>query len=152
MINKKKLAAKILKTSHGKVRFSPDALEDINKALTRSDLRGLIAVGKIYSSGKNLHSRARARKNAAQKSKGRRKGHGSRKGGKFSIISRKEQWVDRVRTQRKFLKALKAKGLINSKNYQTVYLKVKGGFFRNKRHIKLYLNEYNLLEKMPKKN
>ncbi|MBI4983281.1 50S ribosomal protein L19e [Candidatus Woesearchaeota archaeon] len=147
MINKKYLAAKILKISPHKVKFADNALEDIEKALTRSDIRGLIAMNKITKKRVNEHSRARARKNATQKKKGKRKGKGSRKGNQFSIISRKDRWISRVRIQRKFLKQLRDKKLISSTNYQLVYNKIKSGFFRNKRHIKLYLNEYNLLEK-----
>lgn len=147
MINKKNLAGRIMKVSPKKVKFAPDALEEIQKALTRSDLRGLIAVGKIYKDDVNQHSHARARKNAEQKRKGRQKGRGSRKGKKFSVIKRKEQWVSRVRIQREFLQELRDKRLISRENYQKIYLKIKGGFFRNKRHVKLYLNEYNLIGK-----
>ena len=70
MKHKKILAGKILKTSPKKVRFADDALEDIKKAITRSDLRGLIAVGKVTKNKSNEHSRAGARKIAAQKKKG----------------------------------------------------------------------------------
>lgn len=147
MINKKRLAAEILKTSLDKVKFDSEALDDIKKALTRSDIRGLIAVGKISKNLKNYHSRAGARANAAQKRKGRQRNRGSRKGKKYSTLDRKTQWIDRVRTQRKFLHELKDKKLINAQNFRMVYLKIKGGYFRNKRHIKLYLNEYKLLEK-----
>lgn len=147
MDHKKILAAKILKTSPGKVRFAQDALEDIKKALTRSDIRGLIAVNKITKANLNEHSRAGARSNAAQKRKGRQRNKGSRKGHKFSSVSRKDQWINRVRVQRLFIKELREKGWISGKNYHIIYQKIKGGYFRNKRHIKLYLNEYNLLEK-----
>ncbi|MFA6461603.1 MAG: 50S ribosomal protein L19e [Candidatus Woesearchaeota archaeon] len=147
MINKKLLASKVMKTSPKKVKFVAESLEEIKKALTRSDIRGLIAVGKIYKRPGNGHSLARARKISAQKRKGRRMGQGSKKGKKYAIITRKEQWMNRVRTQRELIQELKEKGLITSKNYQMLYLRVKGGFFRNKRHLKLYLNEYKLLEK-----
>jgi large subunit ribosomal protein L19e len=146
MINKKILAAKILKVGLDKVKFAPDALDDIKKALTRSDIRGLIAVGKIYKGGKNAHSRSGARHNLVQKKKGRRSNAGSRKGAKFAGLSRKDQWINRVRTQREFLSLLKEKGLISPQNFRMIYLKIKGGYFRNKRHIKLYLNEYKLLQ------
>ncbi len=147
MRHKKKLAARILKTSINKVKFAVDALEDIKKAITRSDLRGLIAVNKISKDGKNEQSRVRARKIAAQKKKGRRKGKGSKKGSKHSIVSRKEKWMAKIRVQRKFLKELKDKGMLESKDYRSLYSKSKGGYFRNKRHIKLYLNERQLIKK-----
>jgi len=150
MINKKRLAAQILKTSLDKVKFDTGALEEIKKALTRSDIRGLIAVGKIRKDLKNHHSRAGARENAAQKKKGRQRNRGSRKGKKYSLVDRKSEWIARVRTQREFLRQLKEKNLINTQNFRAVYLKIKGGYFRNKRHIKLYLNEYKLLQKLDK--
>lgn len=146
MLHKKKLAAKLLKTSVHKIKFAPDALEDIQKALTRSDIRGLIAVGKVWKDPINEHSRAGARKNAAQKKKGRRTNRGSRKGKKYSVVDRKTTWINRVRIQRDFLQLLRDKGLISTENFRMIYLKIKGGFFRNKRHLKLYLNDYKLLQ------
>ena len=147
MNNKKKLAAKILKTSSKKVKFAADALEDIKKAITRSDLRGLIATKKITKSKANHHSRAGARKIAAQKRKGRRKGAGSKKGSKHSIVSKKEKWMNKVRSQRKFIKELNDKELLSKKDYRSLYVKVKGGYFRTVRHIKLYITEQNMIKK-----
>src|SRR3989344_5860367 len=103
MNNKKKLAAKLLNTSPHKVIFSAEALDDIQKAITRSDIRGLIAVGKIQKDTSNYHSRAGARWQKQQKRKGRRKGSGAHKGSKHSTVSRKEQWINKVRAQRNFL-------------------------------------------------
>ena len=147
MRSKKRLAAEILKTSPKKVKFLAEALDEIKKAITRSDLRGLIAVKKIVKSRANEQSRSRARKIATQKSKGRQKGKGTKKGKKFSTVTKKERWMAKVRVQRVFLKELKDKELVSTKNYQMLYRKVKGGYFRNKRHIKLYLSEYHLIEK-----
>src|SRR3989344_1316475 len=144
MKNKKKLAAKILNVSPKKVVFSEDALEDIQKAITRSDMRGLIAVGKVSKARVNQHSRAGARKVAIQKSKGRRRGKGSRKGSKYSLVTRKDKWIARIRTQRELLKELRDKKMLSTSSYQMLYLKAKGGYFRNKRHIKLYLKEHHL--------
>lgn len=147
MRSKKRLAAQILKTSPKKIKFKADALEDIKKAITRSDIRGLIATKQIIQSKKPQQSRVRARKTTAQKRKGRRKGHGSRKGKKHARISKKQKWMLKVRTQRNFLKQLQEKKLITPKNYRLVYAKIKGGFFRNKRHLKLYLEENKLIKK-----
>ncbi len=146
MKHKKKLAAKILKVSPKKVKFADDALEEIQKAITRSDMRGLIAVGKISVANQNQHSRAGARKVAAQKRKGRRRGIGSRKGTKHSVVTRKDKWISRIRAQRNLLKELRDKKLVSTQNYQMLYSKSKGGYFRNRRHIKLYLKEHHLIE------
>lgn len=146
MRNKKNLAGKVMKVSPHKVKFVEGALEDIKKAITRSDIRGLIAVKKIVKDGKNLHSRAGARKIAAQKKKGRRGGFGSRKGSKNSIVNKKTKWINRIRAQRELLKDLRNKSIISTQNYQMLCLKCKGGYFRNRRHIKLYLKEQNLIQ------
>lgn len=147
MIHKKKLAAKILGVSYQKVRFADGALDEVQKAITRSDMRGLIAVGKIFVDQANYHSRSGARENALQKRKGRQQGRGSRKGGKYSVVTRKDFWIARVRLQRRFLFELREKGLLSVENYRRLRDKVKGGYFRNLRHIKLYLTEYNLITK-----
>ncbi|PIN76413.1 50S ribosomal protein L19e [Candidatus Woesearchaeota archaeon CG10_big_fil_rev_8_21_14_0_10_36_11] len=146
MRSKKRLAGKILKVSPSKVRFAADALDDIKKAITRSDIRGFIATKKIVKSKKNLQSKSGARKIAAQKKKGRQKGRGSRKGSKHSNVSRKELWMKKVRVQRIFLKDLREKKLLTPSNYRSLYAKSKGGYFRNRRHIKLYVTEHNLWE------
>ena len=146
MRNKKHLAAKILKVSHLKVRFSPEALEDIGKAITRSDIRGLLAVGKITERKLPWQSRARARSTMRQKKKGRQKGRGSRKGKKFSRVTRKRKWITKVRVQRGFLQELRDKQLLSTLEYRHLYGLCKGGFFRNKRHIKLYLTEHHLVQ------
>ena len=147
MRNKKQLAGRFLKISPYKVRFVAEALDDIKKAITRSDIRGLIAVGKIKKSGKNSQSRVRARKIASQKRKNRQKGPGSKRGSKYSVVTKKSQWMTKVRTQRKFLRELRERGLVSNSNYQQLYRKSSGGYFRNKRHIKLYVAEHNLIEK-----
>ena len=52
-----------------------------------------------------------------------------------------------VRNQREFIKELKEKELVEVGVYRNLYRKVKGGYFRSKRHIKLYLTENELFKK-----
>ncbi len=144
MKQKKILAGKILKTSPGKIRIAPGAEGDVVKAITRSDMRGLIAVGKIYEVAHSEQSRGRARHIMEQKKKGRRSGRGTKKGKKYAIVPRKEQWMARIRVQRKFLAEIKEKGLVSKESYKNLYAKSKGGYFRNRRHIKLYITEHDL--------
>ena len=146
MNGKRILAAKLLKTSLRKVTFAADALDDIKKAITRSNLRGLIATGKIKKAATNSQSRVRARKIAIQKKKGRQRGKGSHKGSKFSVVSRKNQWIVKVRTQRKFIQDLKQREKVNSTDFREVYAKIKGGYFRSKRHIKLFMTERKMFK------
>ncbi len=144
MKQKKTLAAKILKTSPGKIRIQSGAESDVVKAITRSDMRGLIAVGKIYEVAHSQQSRGRARHIMEQKKKGRRAGRGTKKGKKYAIVPRKEQWMARIRVQRKFLAEIKEKSLVSKESYKNLYAKSKGGYFRNRRHIKLYITEHDL--------
>lgn len=134
-----------MKTSPYKVKFVAEALEDIEKAITRSDFRGLIAVKKVVKDKSNYSSRSGARRIAVQKRKGRKRGRGNKKGTQYSVVSRKGKWMSRIRAQRKFLKQLRDKHLISIHNYHLLYSKSKGGYFRNKRHIKLYLKEQHMI-------
>ncbi len=143
----KKLAAQILKCSKKKISLDTGRLEDIKEAITKADIRSLISEGAIKRKPSNATSRVRARKIAVQKRKGRRKGAGKRKGKKTARLSKKAAWIDKIRTQRRFLKELKEKNIIASSTYQQLYMKSKGGFFRSKRHIKLYIEERGLVVK-----
>ncbi len=142
----KRLAAEILGCSKKRIKLDLERLADIKEAITKADIRNLIKENAIKKIPKKGVSRGRARKRAIQKKKGRQKGEGSRKGGKNARLPKKEAWINRVRAQRLFLKALKDKGVIDSKLYRELYLKSKGGFFRSKRHIKIYLEGKELLE------
>lgn len=143
----KRLAADLLKSSKKRISLDTDRLEDIKEAITKADIRSLISEGAIKKKPSKNTSRVRARKIKIQKSKGRRKGRGRRKGKKTARLSKKTAWMERIRTQREFLKELKEKGIITSLIYQQLYMKSKGGFFRSKRHIKLYIEEHNLAKK-----
>lgn len=145
--NQRRIAAKLLKVGENKVWFDPNRLDEIASAITRTGIRHLISDLAIQAKPETNISRFRARKTALQKRKGRRKGPGSRKGTPQSRLSRKEAWMLKVRTQRKFLREIKNKKLISATNYRNIYSKIKGGFFRSKRHIKLYLTEHNLFNK-----
>ncbi|MFT4325879.1 MAG: 50S ribosomal protein L19e [Candidatus Woesearchaeota archaeon] len=138
---KKKIAAKVLKCSPKRVKFDPAGLEDIQEAITRGDIRNLVGSKIVVKEQKRNNSRSRARKTLEQKRKGRRKNPGSRKGKHGARVSSKQTWMIKVRLQRAFIKELKDKGHIDGPTYRNLYAKVKGGYFRNKRHIKLYLDE-----------
>ena len=143
----KRLAAQILKCSEKKIAFDPNRLDEIKEAITKFDIRTLIKKGVIIKKGLKGVSRGRARRLQKQKSKGKRKGHGSRKGASKARKSKKEAWVEGVRLQRKFIKALKEKKIINNKIYRMFYSKIKSGVFRSKRHIKLYMEELRIGKK-----
>ncbi len=148
----KRLAADVLKCSPKKVHFEESKLAEIKEAITKVDLRTLINQGLITKKADISNSRSRARKTHLQKVKGMQKGHGSRKGTAKSRTPTKDVWMNKVRGQRKLIRELKEKELVSPSTFRDLYLKVKGGFFRNKRHIKLFIGEKNLLQsKLTKK-
>jgi large subunit ribosomal protein L19e len=143
----KRLAADILKGSKYRVKFDPMRLDEIKESITKADIRGLIKENAIFLEQKGGVSKSRSRKRKKQKKKGQRRGHGSRKGTSNARLKDKRKWINKIRLQRKYLKELKQKNLISTRTFRQTYLKAKGGFFRSKRHIKLYLNEKGLLKK-----
>lgn len=143
----KRLASQVLDVSPKRVKFDNDRLADIKEAITKTDIRQLVSEKAITKVQEKGVSRGRARKLKVQKSKGLRKGPGSRQGKATARLPRKEAWMSKVRSQRKLLSELKLKGLISLKTYRDIYLKSKGGFFRSTRHIKLFLEEHDLFVK-----
>ncbi len=143
----KRLAGDILKCSTKRIRLAPDRLSEMKEAITKADIRGLINDGLIIKMPEKGVSRARARKRANQRRKGLQRGPGKRKGKITAIIPRKTSWMAKIRAQRAFISMLKEKGLIDAAGYKNLYRKSKGGFFRNRRHIKIYMEDQKLVVK-----
>lgn len=147
MLNvQRRLAAQILKCGQNRIRFDPGRLEDIKEAITKTDIASLIKNGAISKRRLLNTSRFWARKIKKQKSEGRQKGFGSRKGKKTTRLEPKRNWMNKIRLQRGFIKSLRNKGAITSAIYHELYMKSKGGFFRNLRHLKLYTIERGLVK------
>ena len=140
----RRLAAEILKCSEKRILFDSSRLDELKEAITKMDIRGLIGIKVITRKPVKGISKVRARKRKKQRKKGRQKGFGSKKGKKTARLTKKKAWANRVRIQRDFIKKLRNKKVISKKDYQNIYMKIKGGFFRSKRHIKLYLKEQGL--------
>lgn len=143
----RRLAAQILDCSEKRVWFDDDRISDIKEAITKQDVKELINEGLVREKPMKSTSRGRARKAQKQKAKGHRSGHGSRKGTKKARLPRKESWMAKIRVQRKLLKELREKALLTKTVYHQLYRKAKGGFFRSKRHLKLYAEEHDLFTK-----
>ncbi len=137
----RRLASELLKVGKTRIVFDSDKLKEIKEAITREDVRGLIIKGIISVKKKKGVSRARAKKLHEQRKKGRRKGQGSRKGTKTARTPKKRAWINRIRPQRSFLKLLKEKGKITNAQFRKLYRLAKGGFFRSRRHLKLYASK-----------
>lgn len=117
MRSQKRIAADLLKVGVNRIRFIPEAKEEIAMAITREDIRTLIAKGSIYALPAGRSSRGRIRKLRSQKKKGRRLGPGSRKGAAGARAPKKVLWMRKIRAIRRELKALRASGKINPNGY-----------------------------------
>jgi len=151
LVLQKKLAAKIKNVSPKRIKLESESAQEIKEALTKADVRGLISKGLIKVKQKQNTSKARARRLKLQKKKGRRKGPGSRKGTRTARKPRKRVWIDKIRAQREFLRMLKEKELVSTKDNRDLYLKAKSGFFRSRRHIKTYITERGIVKQNGKK-
>ncbi|MBI2129401.1 50S ribosomal protein L19e [Candidatus Woesearchaeota archaeon] len=140
----KRLAAQVLKCSPKRIKFDVERLEEIKEAITKADIRSLIGGKGITRSQKKGVSRLKAKIRHLKKKEGRYKGFGSRKGRNTARLPPKRKWMNAVRLQRRFLKMLKAKKNIDNAVFYELYAKVKGGFFRSKRHLELYIQEHKL--------
>ena len=139
----KRLAADLLKCGVSRVRFDPERLEDIESAITRREIAQLIHDGAIYKEPKKGVSRGRLRMRRRKK-----RGPGSRKGGKYSIIPRKRIWINTVRPQRRYLKQLRDKGLLDHSSYRKLYLMVKAGAFKSVASLREYIKANKMLKKV----
>lgn len=137
----KRLAAQVMKCSPKKVWFDDERLEDIKEAITKVDIRSMISKGLIRIKPVNSPSKGRARHRASQRRKGRMKGQGSKKGRATARLQDRDKWKNAIRAQRDLIKYLRKKGVISKKDHRMLYMKCKGGFFRSRRHIKLFLEE-----------
>jgi large subunit ribosomal protein L19e len=90
-------------------------------------------------------SRGRARVRAIQKSLGRRRGQGSRKGAKGVRRGKKQLWIIKIRALRRRLKELRGEGYLDKTTYRRLYNKVKGGEFRTVAHLNEYVTAKGLL-------
>jgi len=142
----KRLSADIFGCSEKRIKFDTTRLDEIKESITKVDIKSLINDKAIYCIPKKGISRVRARKIQKQKSKGKKRGGGSRKGKKTARSPRKGIWMAKIRSQRELLKNLNEKNIISQGIYRKLYKKSQGGFFRNKRHIRLYIEEQGLVK------
>ncbi len=144
--NQKRLASEILGVGVTRVWMDSEKLEEVSKAITRGDIRGLIEQGVIKRKPEDGISRGRARERAAKRVRGHRKGHGKRKGAIGARAPYKEQWMKRIRALRKRLRGLRDDGKITSNAYRKLYQKAKGGEFRSIAHLNAHLKSHGLVK------
>lgn len=146
--NQKNLAARLFGVGKKRIYFNPLRLDEIKKAITREDIRKLtdvkVNIGErrpVEIKQKKGVCRARARHRDIQRAKGRQRGHGRRKGTAKTRTDPKTTWITKIRALRRVLAEMRNKKEIDTSEYRTLYLRAKGNFFRNKRHLLEYISE-----------
>ena len=91
--SQRRLATKILKVGEGRVWIDPNKIDDVEAAITRSDIRRLIHEGAIQQVQKKGVSHYRAQISKEKKRKGLRRGPGVKSGAAHAEISKKESWM-----------------------------------------------------------
>ena len=134
--NQKKMAAQILKCGVNRIWVDPRYVDQVTTAVQKSDIRELIEEGLIKARPIQGTSRVRARKLAHQRAKGRRRGHGSRKGSARARLPKKNRWMRTIRSQRRTLKGMREDGTLQANEYRYYYRKAKGGSYRSIAHMK----------------
>jgi large subunit ribosomal protein L19e len=139
----KKLAADILKVGKSRVWLDPDPAKqkELQAAITRADIRRLIK-RKVIKTVPTKVSRPRT----AKERKKRRK-TGSRSGPKHARLPKKRRWISTVRPLRSMLKELRAEQQIDNATYRRLYMLVKGGQFRSRSHMRLYMEQHGMMKK-----
>ncbi|HZX34513.1 MAG TPA: 50S ribosomal protein L19e [archaeon] len=131
----KKTASGILKVGKTKIWVNPEERQRVLEAMTKEDIRLLIKDGIIRKRKDSLHSRARARVLKEKKRRGRKKGRGKRTGRKTARTAKKEKWMKNVRAQRRAFAEMKKTGMKFARPASEIYLMIKGGYFKGKKHL-----------------
>lgn len=139
--NQKRMAADVLDIGHNRVWIDPGRSDEVENAITKQDIRNLIESGVIQKNDKEGTSRGRARDREEQQHKGRQKGPGRRKGSKEGRKKSKDEWKEKIRAIRKELKEMRDNDELTSSQYRELYNRAKGGFFRNKKHMNIYIEK-----------
>ena len=132
----KRIASRIMKCGEGRVWIDPSDPK-IKLAITRSDVRGFIKDGKI----KKLRMKVRARN--VEK---RQQRSGSIKGARGARIGKKEEWLKKIRPQRRLIKELKENKKMDDIHYRKMYKRIKAGIFRSKAHLMMHLKENKMVK------
>lgn len=136
---RRRLASRVLKAGKSRIWMDPGKAEDIGKAITATDVRKLAKKGIIKVLPEKPKKYGKTSKT--------RKGVGRKKGGMYSKLTRKDRWINTVRPLRRMLKELKLAKQIENRTYRELRNLVKGGMFRSRSHLRIYLEQHGLVRK-----
>src|SRR3989338_2167831 len=127
---KKLLAVNALGVGKKRILFNNASLGEIKEAITRQDIRDLLAAGAITIK--------QARGKAKEKGIKRKRGAGKvRK----KVNKRKKNYIKKKRNRRKHLKEKKKQGGVDLKTYGSIRRRIRAKMFRDMRHLKDYIKQ-----------
>ena len=147
--NQRRIASELLKCGVGRVWINEAKLDEVALALTRDDVRKLIADGDIRQKQKIGISRGRARFRHIQRFRNQQRGAGKHQGKKLARMKvgrGKRLWINRIRPQRRYLRALRDNGELSVTDYRRLYKQAKGGQFRSVSYLRTHLVENGVLK------
>ncbi|MFB6111842.1 MAG: 50S ribosomal protein L19e [Halobacteriaceae archaeon] len=137
----RRLAADVLDVGKNRIWFDPDEQGEIADAITREDIRELVAEGTIEAEEPSGNSRGRARERDAKRAYGHRTGPGTRKGTAGAREDEKDKWRRQIRAQRQTLRELRDDGTLSPGQYRELYNMARGGEFESVRRLHAYIEE-----------
>ena len=138
--SKKRLVSRIMGVGVHRVWLDSDHLDDVEDAITRDNIRGLITANTIKIKPFKGTSRGRAKLKKIQRKK-RGTTAGSKQGRKGARVGKKQLYVKKIRSLRYLLKVFKDRKQINNQQFWELYKMAGGNIVRNKAHLLSLIKE-----------
>lgn len=145
--SQRRLAAELMKVGTNRVWIDPDHTEDVEVAITRSEIRKLIHERVIRRLPAEGTSRARARALHEKKKDGLRRGPGTKKGSSRAKITKKDAWMLKIRALRRKLRDWKASRTIADDSYRHLYILAGSGAFGSISDMERYAKTHGMWRK-----
>ena len=130
---KKELAARVFGVGKNRLKLNTEQLEKLDDAITRGSIRSLKKDDVVTLPKKQGISRGRYRQQKKKQKRGRTQG--SKKGAKYSRLSKKSRWMIKVRAQRRRLKISKDRQEISNASFWELYKMSSSGGIRSVKHL-----------------
>lgn len=145
--SQRRLAAQLLKVGTNRVWIDPNRIEDVEVAITRSEIRKLIHEGAIRQLPAKGVSRSRARVLQGKKRQGLRRGPGTREGSSGAKVTKKDAWMLRIRALRRKLKEWRANRTVADNSYRQLYRVAGSGAFSSIADMERYAKTHGMWRK-----
>jgi len=125
---KTELAARTLKVGKERITFIDARKSDIKEAITKQDIKDLVADGAI------LVKEVKGRKTVTKRKN--RKGAGNIK---KKVNTRKRDYVIMTRKLRKYVAEMKKQGVLNPEEVSDIRKKIRNKIYKSYAHLKTYV-------------